>query len=509
MKQIVRSMTGSPRKRGFLAPSLASLASAAILILPFACGGLAERRQVSMAGGNSDTAGVGYGGSGGSELDAGEGGDVSQAGKGGKDASTGGAVGEAGDLVFELRGAPLPFVPTAHGFGLNVVLASGDPSLLRARVRAQGATTFASAIPPEVRGTDIAQWSFDGLAPGVRFEYEVFASIPSGDQPLYVGSVVTPRQPGDSFTFALITDSHIGADLTYSNQGNPNTLKDVSAEAGAAHPDFMVNLGDMLDFHEYGFNTPPPSASVTRLAYLNYRTLLGDTLGHAAHFGVIGNWEGEDGCYTAEEISRSQQQRLLYLPGPTPTTYPEGGSPSQDYYAFTWGDALFIVLNVMGYTPTPHLLDNTSLPDDWTLGEAQLGWFGKTLANATAKWRFVLIHHTVGGAAGDAADSAYGRGGGRAAYVGEQAKVHQLMLQHGVQIFFYGHDHVFTDMQVDGIHYTLPGSAGAPWLFGQSLTGYSQSWLESGWSKVAVSPDSVDVQFVKMGGGVLYEYSLP
>jgi len=32
-----------------------------------------------------------------------------------------------------------------------------------------------------------------------------------------------------------------------------------------------------------------------------------------------------------------------------------------------------------------------------------------------------------------------------------------------VQIFFYAHDHVFTDMVVDGIHYTLPGSAGAPW----------------------------------------------
>ncbi|HEX7508076.1 MAG TPA: metallophosphoesterase [Polyangia bacterium] len=508
-------MVRSPRRQRCLAPSLTSFASAAILILPLACGGISERRPVSKAGGNSDTAGVGYGGSGGSELEAGEGGDVSQVGdggnggNGGKEASTGGAVGEASDLVFELRGTPLPFAPTAHGFGLNVVLARGDPSLLRARVRAQGVTTFASAIPPEVRGTDIAQWNFEGLAPGVHFEYEILASIPSGDQSLYLGSVVTQRQPGDSFTFALITDSHIGADLTFSNQGIPNTLKNVSAEAGASQPDFIMNLGDMLDFHEYGFNTPPPSASVTRLAYLNYRTLLGDTLGHAAHYGVIGNWEGEDGCYTAEETSRSQQQRLLYLPGPTPTTYPEGGSPSQDYYAFTWGDALFVVLNVMGYTPTPHLLDNSGVPDDWTLGEAQLGWFGKTLANATAKWRFVLIHHTVGGAAGDAADSAYGRGGGRAAYVGEQAKVHQLMLQHGVQIFFYGHDHVFTDMQVDGIHYTLPGSAGAPWLFGNSLTGYSQSWLESGWSKVTVSPDGVDVQFLKMGGGLLYEYTLP
>ena len=164
----------------------------------------------------------------------------------------------------------------------------------------------------------------------------------------------------------------------------------------------------------------------------------------------------------------------------------------------------------MGYTPTPHLLSyDPGLATDWTLGETQMSWFANTLSNATARWRFVLIHHTVGGAAADSDDSAYGRGGGQAAYVGEQAQVHQLMLQYGVQIFFYGHDHVFTDMQVDGIHYTLPGSAGAIWMFGQSQTGYEESWLESGWSRVTVSPDSVGVQFIKMGGEVLYEYTLP
>jgi hypothetical protein len=389
-------------------------------------------------------------------------------------------------------------------------LAKGDPSALRTHVRAAGTAVWADTITPEVRGADIAQWHLDGLSPGTRYEYQVLSSAETGGNSLYTGSAVTQRVPGDSFTFALISDSHIGSDLSYSNQGDPTILAKVSLAVGTASPDFMMNLGDILDFHEYGFNDPPPTGSVTRQAYLNYRSSLGDTLGNAAHFGVIGNWEGENGCYTSEEISRSQQQRLLYLPGPAPATYPEGGSSTQDYYAFTWGDALFIVLNVMGYTPTAHLLSSDpGLPTDWTLGEAQLGWFEDTLAGASSKWRFVFIHHAVGGAAGDSDDSAYGRGGGQAARVGEQAKVHQLMLEHGVQIFFYGHDHVFTDMQVDGIHYTLPGSAGAIWMFGQSQTGYAQSWLESGWSSVTVSPDNVHVQFLKMGGGVLYEYTLP
>jgi 3',5'-cyclic AMP phosphodiesterase CpdA len=164
----------------------------------------------------------------------------------------------------------------------------------------------------------------------------------------------------------------------------------------------------------------------------------------------------------------------------------------------------------MTYTPTCHLLGlDPGLPDDWTLGAAQLAWLEQTLARATAKWRFTFIHHTVGGKAGNDTDAAYGRGGGQAARVGEQARVHDLLMRHGVQIFFYAHDHVFTDMVVDGIHYTLPGSAGAPWKFTPAETGYTSYWPDSGYGRVRVSPTSVTVDFVAMGGSVISSYTLP
>src|SRR5204862_7140469 len=164
------------------------------------------------------------------------------------------------------------------------------------------------------------------------------------------------------------------------------------------------------------------------------RATLGDLSGSAFHFPVIGGWDSESGCNTAAEIERSRSQRLLYLPSPGPTTNAEGGSPFQDYYAFTWGDALFVVLNVFTYTPTCHLLlDNPGRADDWTLGQAQLDWLRRTLAGATSKWKFLMIHHPVGGNGGNDVDSAYGRGGGRAAHVGEQEGVHQLMRQYGGQ----------------------------------------------------------------------------
>jgi hypothetical protein len=289
-----------------------------------------------------------------------------------------------------------------------------------------------------------------------------------------------------------------------------NTLAVVAPEITAARPDFLLNLGDILDYHAFGFNDPPPDASWARLGYLNYRRLLSTTLGNAAHYGAIGNWDGESGCNTEEEIERSRSQRLIYMPNPSPETYPEGGSVNQDYYAFTWGDALFVVLNVMTYTPTCHLLGTyPGVPDDWTLGDAQLEWLRTTLANATSKWRFTFIHHTVGGKAGDSDNSAYGRGGGQAAYIGEQAIIHQMLIDYGVQIFFYAHDHVFTDMTVDGVHYTLPGSAGAPWKFTTAETGYTDYWPDSGFARLDVTPDTVQVSFVGDRGAVLDQISLP
>ncbi|HEY6727816.1 MAG TPA: metallophosphoesterase [Polyangiaceae bacterium] len=418
--------------------------------------------------------------------------------------STTGAV----DPALALFGAPLVVAPTHDAFTVNVVVQGGDPALLRARLRLEGESEWGEALPPTVRATDLAEWRFDGLEPGTRYEYDV-TEDKDGDLELHFeGSAVTQRESDEAFSFAMISDSHIGAYLEYSNQGYPETLEAIAAEVGQAAPDFLVNLGDMLDFHQFGFNAPPPSGEITALAYQNYRKLLGDAAGHVGHFPVIGNWDGEAGHYSAEQIEWSREQRQLYVPAPEPGTYPEGGSPGTDYYAFTWGDALFVVLNVMSYTTAEHLLNHDEAPDDWTLGADQLSWLESTLAGATSKWRFLFIHHTVGGAAGDAANSAYGRGGGQAAYVGEQAIVHELMLEHGVQIFFYGHDHVFADMVVDGIHYSMPGSAGAPWKFTEAETGYAEYWDESGWALVDVSSDAVHVQFIAMGGALLKEYTL-
>jgi hypothetical protein len=478
--------------------------------------------------GGSPSGGQGGGTSGGSEPTGGVStggvstGGISTGGVGTGGIAVGGAAGIAGSGAFggmtppayALAGAPYVFNPTATGFSLSVVMASGAPGAVRAAVRpVRSSGGWMDQGTSEYPTNDVLEWTFHSLSPGTTYEYRVAVVDGSREHELATGRATTQRPPGQPFTFSLLTDTHIPP-RTYVPLGldTENTQESVmlavAQEMAGDNADFMVNLGDMLDFHMFGFNEPPPDASWTRFAYLNYRRLFAETLAITPHFNVIGNWDGENGCNGETAIERSRSQRLLYMPGPRPDTYPEGGNANEDYYAFTWGDALFVVLNVQTYTAGCHYLSFTDSEDDWTLGEPQLAWLQETLRNATSKWRFLLIHHAVGGKAGDQANSAYGRGGGQAARVGEQAVVHDLMLQHGVQIFFYGHDHVFTDMVVDGVHYTLPGSAGAPWKFTTAETGYQNYWPDSGRARVHVSPESVRVDFLAVGGATLNTYTI-
>ena len=244
----------------------------------------------------------------------------------------------ADPATFKLLGAPLIYAPTASGFAINVALRAGDPRELRARVRDQADPDWTDVGRATSPASDIAQWSVSGLAPGRSYEVEirVHAAQPFDDGPhrlLYTGRALTAPAAGTPFSFALISDSHIPPreplpEPTDVSDYIEATLATVAADIHAVDPDFVMNLGDVLDFHMFGFNDPPPDGNWTRLGYLNYRRLLGDTLQRAAHFPVVGNWDGETGCFTQEEIERSRSQRLLYLPGPGADTTAEGGSPN-------------------------------------------------------------------------------------------------------------------------------------------------------------------------------------
>ena len=422
--------------------------------------------------------------------------------------------GEAAESVQDLLVVP-PLVGRAQPDGATLHLVAGDEPLA-VSVYLDGAST------PRARALLDAgaahEFVLRDLQPG-RHAFEVRSRAGPRVQ-RSPGAFSTRAPPGEAFTVAVLADTHLPvpppAWLRPGARRHPTAARDfdraharvggvfrqVSAAIAAAEPDLVVHLGDFMDGRSFGDNPPFPTRAVARHAYLDVRRHLGAAGSRAAFHAVIGNWDGENGWHPPRLFEHGLTTRLELLPNPGPDTYAEGGGPNEDYYALTWGDALLVVLNVMSYTPLPHTLHpaDQGTGEDWTLGAEQLAWFERTLQASDAVHRLVFIHHPVAGRGGDAQQSRYGRGGGRAAHVGEQARVHELMVEHGARLLLYGHDHVFTDMTVDGVHYTLPGNAGAPWTFGRDITGY-ETWDErSGYALLHVSPDAVRVDWHDVAG---------
>lgn len=332
------------------------------------------------------------------------------------------------------------------------------------------------------------------LKPDKEYKYQLFARLKNQSefQMLVENPFRTQRTTSSAFSFALFSDAHIYPEA-------PNRyriLNKVTSSILNRRPDLSLMLGDNIQtFTSHG--GPMIEKRYGRILYAHLRHALGTLPSSVPLFNTIGNWEGENGWHPEREHGWARQARMTWVPTPDPKTYPEGGSEFGDYYGFSWGDALFLVLNVSGYTSSDHTLQSPiGRADDWTLGEVQKQWLHKRLSTSTAKWKFLFLHHTVGGKAGDDFNSRYGRGGGRAAHTGEQALIHEWMKTYGVQALFYGHDHVFTDIPVDGIHYVCVGSAGAPWKFTEEETGYKTYWTPSGYTWVDVHETGVKISFI-------------
>jgi len=334
-----------------------------------------------------------------------------------------------------------------------------------------------------------------GLTSETLYRYQVQARLKGTEtyETVAGGSFPTQRVQKGSFSFAIMSDAHI----TPNQPDRSKILSAVSASILARKPDFFLMLGDNI--HTISSHGGPMTNPETGpMLYTLLRDALDGLTASVPVFNVVGNWEGENGWHTEQERAWARGARMEWIPSPLPDTYAQGGSDRGDYYGFTWGDTLNLVLTVTGYTTIDHVyMKAIGKGDDWTLGDKQKQWVYDQLSKSKAKWKFIYIHHTVGGKAGTDIDTRYGRGGGQAAHVGEQALVHEWMQKFGVNAMFYGHDHVFTDIPVDGIHYICVGSAGAPWKFPKASTGYETFWPDSGYTWVAVTENGLAVSFIK------------
>lgn len=418
-------------------------------------------------------------------------------------------------LDFEIPKHPYDVIlgrPTANGITFSL-LAYSDMTLSISYGTASG--NYTSQTEPIPLKADVPQtFQLSNLQPATEYFYEVIP-VPAGNS---INSGIenrfhTARSSGSTFTFTIQADSHL--DSNASAEVYLQTLANQCAD----HPDFVIDMGDTFMTDKY---KPYTDAFPQYLAQRYFFGQLADT---APFFLVLGNHDGEGAPRgkNGEKMSFwSAQLRTHYFPNPVPNEFYSGNiTPHatvgnlQNYYAWTWGDALFIVLDPYWFTKSAPSKDQAA--DLWkpTLGEEQYQWLKRTLETSNTKWKFIFIHQLIGGLEKD------GRGGIEVAPYHEWGglnqdgsygfdehrpgwgmPIHQLLVANHVNAVFHGHDHLFVQQELDGIIYQeipQPGSARPNGTDSGADYGYVNGTIIGGpgHMRVTVSPERVIVDYVR------------
>jgi hypothetical protein len=393
-----------------------------------------------------------------------------------------------------------------------------------------------------------------GLTANTKYYYRLQYSTDSGStwtsRP--ENSFYTKRAAGSTFTFDITSDSHIGIQL-----GTESNWQDTLDKVAADKPDFMIDLGDTVAMDD-GSSSVAGSAAAEQV-YKDALPYFNTVSAGSPLFMVAGNHEQQEAWHGTSAsslpiIGKNAEKKFFLNPlnnsfysGDTATQANlTGDQTKQDYYAWTWGDALFVVINPYWYSTTkPYTTtvgggetDTTGSGNrwDWTLGQAQFNWLKTTLANSTAKYKFVFSHQIVGSNAASGQEN-YGHGGVDAADFCEwggfnvgtttmafttnrsgwgSEPIRQMMKTNGVSAFFHGHDHQMAYEKYDGIVYQSSPSGSFSGSFGMYTTGgnsgntiYADTNQGPGYLKVTVSPTNTTVDFIRYNGSsAAYSYTI-
>jgi hypothetical protein len=390
-----------------------------------------------------------------------------------------------------------------------------------------------------------------GLQPNTRYYYRMRYHAP-GDSPSdwvirSQHSFWTQRSPGTPFLFTITSDSHVNIML-----GNGTTWAQSLSRIAADSPDFEIDLGDTFAMD----NVTTASAADTNYLFQRSATYFGSISPSVPIFLAPGNHEQQELWHlddtgdpaTSPPVMGTNAEKKYFL-NPVPSAFYTGNTDAsttaldgdhlrEDYYAWEWGDALFVVIDPFWYTGTKPYTGNTGGGEasdvgsgdrwDWTLGLQQFNWLKQTLEESDSTYKFVFAHHMVGGS------DDYVRGGANPANLVEwggyneagttyewdtkrpgwgSEPVHQMMVARGVTAFFHGHDHQYAYEKRDGIVYqSLPsaGFSGNGFNIYTTGSGYTIQALPSpGYLRVMVTPAQATVDYVGTSTGTVnYTYSM-
>lgn len=410
--------------------------------------------------------------------------------------------------------------PTTKSIVVNAYSASQSGQVSVSFGTSAGSYSKSTAYADLTAGKPL-EIALDGLSPNTRYFYRLLyrdrAGNPSSASDEF--SFQTARPAGSSFTFSIQGDSHPERVKTqFDAELYTRTLMTVASD----RPDFYILMGD-----DFSVDTLNPAtinaAQVTERYTLQkpYLTLIGRS---APLFLVNGNHE-QAARYLLDGTPNNvavwaQNARNAHYAQPAPDGFYTGNVESvpfigllRNYFAWTWGDALFVVIDP--YWTSPVAVDNTFGNDtkrsnlwDVTHGDAQYQWLKATLEQSKAKYKFVFAHHVMGtGRGGVEVARLWEWGGENQAGVSEFLArrptwlnpIHKLMADNKVTILFQGHDHIWVRQSLDGVTYqTLSQPADPNYsLFNADAYLTGDKLPNSGYTRVNVTPAGVKVEYVR------------
>jgi hypothetical protein len=435
--------------------------------------------------------------------------------------------------------------PTDRSIALSILAPGNIESFVEYGV-SPGNYTFKTP-PKDCAAGQPCEIELDGLKPNTRYYYRLRSRQPGTKQYLEASECTfhTQRRTRSTFTFALQGDSH---PERYGKMYDPDLYEITMNNVSRDQPDFYFTLGDDFSLDRLVNRNTLSQSNVDRI-YAHQRTFLSIVGRSSPLFLVNGNHEQAaqhflDGTPDNPAVLAGRARTRFY-PLPTPSVF-YSGDPEEvefvgllrDYYAWTWGDALFVVLDPYWHSPVPvdsavgdtkrqRGLGNAQRrrnsgrtrgqgnssrrTRDWwgmSIGDAQYQWFKKTLEQSNARYKFVLAHHVLGtGRGGIEMADLYEWGGKNSNGTWQfdekrpnwELPIHQLMVKNGVTIFFQGHDHLFARQQRDGVIYQeTPNPADASYqAFNRDAYQSGDILPNSGHLRVTVSSQNVCVDYIR------------
>lgn len=379
--------------------------------------------------------------------------------------------------------------------------------------------TFNSATTVQIaEPSQPTEIRLDGLTADTKYRYRLCHRPTGTEETIRRTEHVfqTARRPGSEFTFVVQADPHVDeqSDTSLYRRCLQNQLEDA--------PDFMIDLGDIFMSDKLKGSSGKIERDTINYRCDLLRTLYEPTVHSVPLFIALGNHEGEAGWQlnnNAENVAVwGTLERKHYFSNPEPNRFYSGDTSSyqfvgrrQAYYAWTWGDATFIVLDPYWYTkPKPDSLTGWR----WTLGREQYEWLKRTLETKRTTFTFVFAHQLIGG-------DPDGRGGVEFADLyewggkglngqrefeqqrpGWDRPIKDLLTKYRVNIFFHGHDHFYGQQEKDCLIYQETPQPSHPnfQTAGQAQKyGYLSGVIlpNSGHLRINVNAERVRVEYVR------------